>query len=121
MVETRYSRAITSLWHGVCTVTVQEHITDERTGRAVACETVLYANLPCRLSFGATVPTERRDSAAVTAQSTTLFIDRTVTIPAGSKITVTQNGVTERYKQSGVPAVYSVHQEIPLEQFGRWA
>ena len=54
-------------------------------------------------------------------QSITLFIDRAVTVPEGSKITVTQNGVTGVYEKSGKPAIYSTHQEIPLELFKGWA
>jgi len=44
-----------------------------------------------------------------------------VDIPEGSKITVTQNGVTHDYERSGKPAVYSCHQEVPLELFKEWA
>ena len=55
------------------------------------------------------------------AQSVTLYIDPSVDIPEGSKITVTQNGVTRDYERSGRPAVYSCHQEIPLELFKGWA
>lgn len=54
-------------------------------------------------------------------RSVTLYIDPSVDIPEGSKVTVTQNGVTRDYEQSGTPAVYSTHKEIPLELFRGWA
>ena len=50
-----------------------------------------------------------------------LLIDPSVDIPEGSKITVTQKGVTRDYERSGTPAVYSVHQEVPLELWEGWA
>lgn len=54
-------------------------------------------------------------------QSVTLYIDPSVDIPEGSKVTVTQNGVTRDYERGGTPAVYTTHQEIPLELFEGWA
>ena len=59
--------------------------------------------------------------AAQVAQSVVLYIDPSVDIPEGSKITVTQNGVTRDYERSGKSAVYSCHQEVPLELFKEWA
>lgn len=116
-----YANAIKSLWAGVCTVTVRENSTDETTGRAVASEVDTYTNIPCRITFNTVKPTEQNANANMAGQSITLLLDRSVVIPPGSKITVTQNGVTGEYVKSGVPAVYSVHQEIPLELFKEWA
>ena len=65
--------------------------------------------------------TEPNEEAAQVAQSVVLYIDPSVDIPEGSKVTVTQNGVTRDYERSGTPAVYSTHQEIPLELFRGWA
>ena len=56
-----------------------------------------------------------------TQQSLKLFLDKSVVIPPGSKIVVTQEGQTNAYAQSGPPAVYSVHQEIMLVPFERYA
>ena len=121
MVEQGYTRAIKSLWAGLCTVTVRQSMTDEHTGRAVASEVDTYTDEPCRISFDTVTTPELTDNAARTGQRITLFIDPTVSIPPGSKITVTQNGVTGVYEQSGVPAVYTSHKEIPLELFKGWA
>ena len=71
-----------------------------------------------------TLPTlgrSRREEAAQVAQSVVLYIDPSVDIPEGSKITVTQNGMTRDYERSGKSAVYSCHQEVPLELFKEWA
>lgn len=117
-----YAAAIKSLWRGKCTVTVRNNdTTDENTGRVVVGEVDTYTDEPCRISFDTVNATQLKNSAANIVQSITLFIDRAVVIPEGSKITVTQNGATAVYEKSGKPAVYSTHQEIPLEIFKGWA
>lgn len=117
-----YAAAIKSLWRGKCTVTVRNNdTTDENTGRVVVGEVDTYTDEPCRISFDTVSATQQENNAANIVQSITLFIDRAVVIPEGSKITVTQNGLTAVYEKSGKPAVYSTHQEIPLEIFKGWA
>lgn len=117
-----YAAAIKSLWRGKCTVTVRNNdTTDENTGRVVVGEVDTYTDEPCRISFDTVNATQPENNAANIVQSITLFIDRAVVIPEGSKITVTQNGATAVYEKSGKPAVYSTHQEIPLEIFKGWA
>lgn len=117
-----YAAAIKSLWRGKCTVTVRNNdTTDENTGRVVVGEVDTYTDEPCRISFDTVNATQPENNAANIVQSITLFINRAVVIPEGSKITVTQNGVTGVYEKSGRPAVYSTHQEIPLELFKGWA
>ena len=64
---------------------------------------------------------ETTEEAATVAQSVTLYLDPAVDIPVGSKITVTQNGVTRDYTRSGKPAGYTYHQEVPLELWKEWA
>lgn len=115
-----YAGAIKSLWLGVCTVTVRRNETNEETGRTAADEIDTCTNEPCRISFDTVTTPELTDSAYKTAQRITLFIDPSVQIPPGSKITVTQNGITGIYEQSGVPAVYTNHKEVPLEIFKGW-
>lgn len=117
-----YAVAIKSLWRGKCTVTVRNNdTTDENTGRVVVGEVDTYTDEPCRISFDTVNATQPENNAANIVQSITLFIDRAVVIPEGSKITVTQNGAIAVYEKSGKPAVYSTHQEIPLEIFKGWA
>ena len=112
--------AVKSLWEGKCTVTVRENKTNEANGRTEAKEVDLCTNEPCRISFDTVQVTEPSNGAAQTKQTVTLFIDPAVSLPAGSKITVTQKGTTGVYEQSGVPAVYSTHKEVPLELFKGW-
>ena len=44
-----------------------------------------------------------------------------VNIPEGSRLTVTQNGVTGDYARSGMAALYDTHAEYVLEAFRGWA
>ena len=120
-VTARYTAAMRSLWDGLCTVSVMSAVTDEQTGRAESKEAVVFTNRRCRVSHKTVQSVSAVDSAAQTAQSIILYIDRDASIPPGSKITVAQNGAIVRYGQSGVPAVYSSHQEIPLELWRGWA
>lgn len=116
-----YKKAIQSLWDGRATITVREGVLDERTGRTEPVERVTASELPCRISFATVKSTEPDEEAARVAQTVTLYIDPSVVIPEGSKITVTQNQVTTDYERSGKAAVYTDHQEVPLELWEGWA
>lgn len=122
MVNT-YRKALQSLWTGVCTVYVRvpSPTPDPATGRTVWAVEAVAEAVPCRLSFETLSETQDESSAAKVTQSVKLFLDPAVPLPAGSKLTVTQNGVTSEYVQSGEAAVYSNHKEVPLELFERWA
>lgn len=116
-----YATAVRSLWIGKCTVTVLQHTTSEKNGRATKTEVPIIQNEPCRVSFTSIRPVIPAEKAHKTTQSTKLFIRPDLQIPPGSKITVTQKGVTGVYRQSGISAVYSTHQEIPLDLWEGWA
>lgn len=116
-----YQKAIQSLWDGRCTIIVRDMALDPTTGRTEPQERVTEENLPCRVSYATVKSTESTEEAAVVAQSVTLYLAPAVDIPAGSKIAVTQNGVTRDYVRSGKPAVYTCHQEVPLELWKEWA
>ena len=116
-----YKKAIQSLWDGRATITVREGVLDERTGRTEPVERVTASELPCRISFATVKSTEPDEEAARVAQTVTLYIDPDLVIPEGSKITVTQNQVTTDYERSGKAAVYTDHQEVPLELWEGWA
>ena len=115
-----YTKAIKSIWCDTCTVTVK-HNTVNSVGRTVQTDEVLFENEPCRLSFSSVNVTDESSHAARRVQSTVLLIDRDRDVPPGSIITVTHEGVTSIYERSGVPSVYSVHQQIPLELKEGWA
>lgn len=101
--------------------TVTEHQKIKKPNGSTGYEdTAVLLDQPCRLSFSSSPVTADGDVPAI-AQTVKLFFAPEVTVKEGSKITVTQNGVTTEYKQSGTTAVYSTHKEVLLELFKGWA
>ena len=117
----RYKAAVQRLWKGRATITVRDGVLNPVNGRTEPVERVLVEGVACRISHTTVTATEPSEEAAKTVQAVTLYIDPSVDIPEGSKITVTQNKVTRDYERSGTPAVYTVHQEVPLKLWEGWA
>lgn len=82
---------------------------------------VVLTDEPCRISYSNVNITEEHDGASKKMQEIKLFCSPDIVIKEGSKIVVTQHGVTETYLRSGTPAVYNSHQEIKLKLFEGWA
>ena len=112
-------KALEKGYDGVFTVTEHQKVTKPNHTTGFSDVDVLV-DQPCRLSFSSSPSTTDGDVAEVN-QTVKLFFAPEITIKEGSKITVTQNGFTAEYKQSGVPAVYQTHKEILLELFRGWA
>lgn len=108
--------AIQSMWTGVCNIFGFKDVED-KYGATTHAEVTLFENLPCRLSFKNISQTSQTESFAVSSQVVKLFIAPDVYVPPGSIIEVTQNGITRKYKHSGISAVYTNHQEIVLEAY----
>lgn len=125
--------AVESFYSGRCSVSVSVPAFDESTKQTSNTETTLFTDQPCRLSFISASPSDKLVSfsnnlihadtprAHLADQQIKLFIDPALSIPPGSKISVTQNGVTSLFKSSGHPAVYSSHQEIELIRLDEFA
>lgn len=116
-----YQNALRKLWTGRCDVFVRETTVNPANGRNEPTEVQKLAGEPCRLSFSNTSSTTEKGEAALIQQVVKLFISKEAEIPPGSKIVVTQNGVTQVFTHSGEPAIYSGHQEIVLETFKEYA
>lgn len=114
-------RTLETLWTGRCTVTVRKERQNPVNKRTEFKEKELYSEIPCRLSFQQVTVTGEAAPAAAVTQTAKLFLAPEISIPPGSKITVTQHNVTRVYQQSGEPAMHANHQEIQLELFGGWA
>ena len=112
--------AIESLYNGQCDVVCKEKVTDDATHQTSTRERVMLAGQPCRLSFEGIATTESMDGAPVKKISAKLLIAPDIDINPGSKIIVKQDGRMGEYKRSGIPAVYTSHQEIMLEIFDKW-
>ena len=113
-------KAIESTYGGVLTVTEHRKVTDENTKLTNYQDIVVVEDQPCHLSFETLNSAVQSESAAAITQTIKLFVSPDIPMKAGSKITVTQAGVTADYTCSGIPAVYETHQEIILELFERW-
>lgn len=113
-------QALESLYKGICTITVRSESIDPVTKRVKFTESTPTVDQPCRLSYSSLRSTGDGDVAEV-LQVIKLFLAPEINIPAGSKITVTQNGKTAEFQRSGKTAVHSNHQEITLELFKGWA
>lgn len=114
-------KAQESLYFGVMTVTEYQKARDEKSKLTTKREVVVLENQPCKLSFETLKPAGQTETATSVTQVIKLFLAPEIPVKAGSKITVTQDGMTTDYQYSGVPAVFPTHQEIILELFERWA
>ncbi len=105
------------LWTGRCTIYEYQDVTDPETHQTTQQPVSVLVDEPCRLSYNYEQATNIQSGAAVVSQSITPFICPDLGIRTGSFIEITQNNVTERYKGSGKPAVYTNHQEIILQLY----
>ena len=119
--QERARKTIEETYFGTLTVTELQKVKDPKTGITKSKEAVTLEGQPCRLSFKTVQSTSQNDAAAELVQVTKLFVSPDVDIKAGSKLTITQEGVTTDYAYSGVAAVYPTHQEIVLQLFERYA
>ena len=114
-------KAIESLYDGICTITEHQKVKKENKSTGFQ-DVVVLEDIACRLSFKTSNNTNQTDTGASTVtQITKVFLAPEIQVKPGSKLTITQNGVTTEYKSSGQPAIYSTHQEIVLELFKGWA
>lgn len=114
-------RAQEATYEGICTIYEYRDVTDEKTKLSSEEEIAVIENQPCKLSFEKLNSVVQTETAAVQAQGVKLFLAPEIVVSSNSKIVVTQNGVTDEYSASGIPAIYSTHQEITLESFRGWA
>ena len=113
-------KAIESLYDGRCTIIEHQKVKKENMSTGFQ-DVVVLEGEPCRLSFKTVTDASSGETASAITQSVTVFLSPEIQVNPGSKLTITQNGVTTEYKSSGKPAVYSTHQEIVLELFKGWA
>ena len=114
-------KALEATYEGLCTVYEYRDVTDEKTKLSSEEEVAVIEDQPCKLSFEKLNSVVQTETAAVQAQGVKLFLAPEIAGGSNSKIVVTQNGITNEYSASGIPAVYSTHQEITLESFRGWS
>ena len=115
------NKALKSLYDGKCTIIEYKKVQKPNKSMGFS-EVLVYSDVPCRLSFSSSNPINHvGEGVSALNQTIKLFLENGYVIRPGSKIIVTQHGVTQEYKSSSVPAVYSNHQEINLNLFEGWA
>lgn len=113
-------KAVDSLYDGRCTITEYQKVKKKNKSTGFE-EVVVLIDQPCRMSYKSVNPTSKTDTASAVTQSIVVYLSSDIVVKPGSKLTITQNNVTNDYKSSGKPAVYSSHQEIPLVLFEGWS
>ena len=112
--------SIESMYTGSAIITERQEVT-RANGSTGFQEVVTLTDQPCRLSFSRFPAAAESSTATGITQEIKLFIAPEIVIKPGAKLTVTQNEVTTDYACSGVPAMYTNHQEITLHLFDRWS
>lgn len=114
------AKALQRLWKDSLTVTEYKKVPTPN-GATGFEETVVLEGRPCKLSFVTLKSAGQADAAAPLAQIIKIFTDKDVEIKPGSKITVMRGEHAFDFIQSGLPGVFSYHQEIYLAPFRGWA
>nr|DAV07588.1 MAG TPA: head closure knob [Caudoviricetes sp.] len=97
-----------------CDIYNWESVKDPTTKVTEHKKVLRYENIPCRVSFKTISAVNQSTFEPVISQVVKLFLSKDIEIKAGSEIVVYRGGKVLQYKCSGLPAVYSNHQEIIL-------
>lgn len=114
MVDSRLVNILSKMWIGRCSVIEMIEVHDPVTHVTSTQEKTVLENEPCRLSFSLATPAQPTETFTGTQLFPVLFLRPDLVIGAGSRVIVTQNERTMSFKASGVPRVYTSHQEIGL-------
>lgn len=105
---------IERMYRGTLTIYGWELIEDPDTHISREQEVLKLEDQPCLLSHTSTSPATTAEGVPSVVKSTKIFVAPEINIPEGSRLVVTQDGVTNTYERSGAPAFYPTHQEITV-------
>lgn len=112
--NTAQEKALQYFWTDRARVLVTEKVKDPDTGITDFQRVPKYTDIPCKLSFDNTQPADQ-ENVAKASQQIKLFLGRGYELPSGCEIEINRDGTMFRYRMSGIPEVFSFHQEISLE------
>jgi len=95
------------------------YTTDGHHKQVKTTATVL-SGIPCRISFAGSPKTGAGDVSEA-PQTVKIYFDSDYAVKTGSRLDVTQNGVTNSYRHTGKEARYQTHVEVEAEPVERWA
>lgn len=116
-----HRKAIEETYDGVCAIYERRPFEDPETLDTVLREVQVVRDIPCHLSYSSAPAATETGTGAALTQTIKLFMAPETEVLPGSRIEVTQQGVTENYSRSGQPAVYFSHQEIELTLWKEYA
>lgn len=114
------------LWKDTCRIQISRKVTKENLATGFEWFD-LVTDEPCKVSFYNNIrvngPSADNGIASAVVQQTKLFIRPSLSVPAGSRITVTthENNKTLYFESSGIPGIFTNHQEILIESVQKWA
>lgn len=112
-------KSIESLYQDSCIIYRLQSVKDEVTGITQGDSwEAAHLDVPCRLSSKNVVQTVRGEMANAITKVVKLYLAPEIEVAPGSKIEVTSRGRTYLFRNSGLPAVRTNHQEIVLELWG---
>jgi hypothetical protein len=112
LVDARFP--IEKLYRGTLTIHEWTLVTDPETHISSEVETIAVADQPCLLSNMSIAPASSTEGVPSVAKNTKIFVAPDIPIKEGSKLVVTQDGITNTYERSGIPSVYPSHQEVSV-------
>lgn len=119
--QKRHRGVIERTYFGRCIIYEKQSYKDQQTKETKFSEVIVQDDIPCHLSYSSTPVIRGGEGASALAQTIKLFLAPECLVAPGSRIEVTQDGITGSYCRSGQPAVYASHQEVELTLFKGYA
>ena len=114
MVNTK--KALQILWKDTCKIIAKnQEITDPDDHTTNYEDVVIVENEPCKLSFETLKSAAADNVKSKVEQKAKLFITNEIEIPPGSIVRVTRGTRVFVFSSTGIPGIFSNHQEIMLE------
>lgn len=114
MVDTK--QALKMLWRDKCKITAKnKKVVDPEDYTTNYTDVVIVEDEPCKLSFETLQVASSDNVKAKVEQKAKLFIDNEIEIPPGSVVEITRGSRVFVFSSTGLPGLFSNHQEIVLE------
>lgn len=110
-------KSLEKLYDDTCNIYEFEKVKNLETKRFTSEPFLKFENIPCRISFKNISQAQEGTGFLAVSQVTVLFINSEISIKEGSLIEVIRQEKRMKYKCSGIPAIYSSHQEIILSTY----